>query len=115
MNYTDGKHWLLELSYTNAKNYYIVLADHNPLEDDDFTQNILPDLESEFVSDYDYLDNGKPDINDFEDEDDYAAAYDEWWNEYVSNISEDAVLITEDNIDNYGEEWLNGQSTIEYD
>lgn len=39
--YLDNKHWLVTLEIGNAENDYIVISDKDPVEDEDFCENIL--------------------------------------------------------------------------
>lgn len=110
--YLDNKHWLVTLEIGNAKNNYIVISDKNPIEDEDFCENILQELEADFVSDYSYLYHDTPQEEDYATEEEYNEAVDAWYNDFVSEISVYSKLITKDNIENYGESWLDSQSVI---
>lgn len=107
--YLDNKHWLVTLEIGNAENNYVVISDKNPIEDEDFYKNILPELEADFVSEYSYL-YDTPQEEDYATEEEYNEAVDAWCNDFVSEISVHSKLITKDNIENYGESWLDSQS-----
>ena len=110
--YLDNKHWLVTLEIGNAENNYIVISDKNPIEDEDFCENILQELEADFVSDYSYLYHDTPQEEDYATEEEYNEAVDAWYNDFVSEISVHSKLITKDNIENYGESWLDSQPVI---
>lgn len=109
--YLDNKHWLVTLEIGNAENDYVVISDKNPIEDEDFYKNILQELEADFVSEYSYL-YDPPQEEDYATEEEYDEAVDAWCNDFVSEISVHSKLITKDNIENYGENWLDDISYI---
>lgn len=109
--YLDNKHWLVTLEIVNAENNYVVISDKNPIEDEDFCENILPELEADFVSEYSYLYDTLQE-EDYATEEEYNEAVDAWCNDFVSEISVHSKLITKDNIENYGESWLDDISYI---
>ena len=108
--YLDNKHWLVTLEIGNAENNYVVISDKNPIEDEYFYKNILQELEADFVSEYSYLYHDAPQEEDYATEEEYDEAVDAWCNDFVSEISVHSKLITKDNIENYGESWLDSQS-----
>lgn len=110
--YLDNKHWLVTLERGNAENDYIVISDKDPVEDEDFCENILKELEADFVSDYSYLYHDAFMEEDYATEEEYNEAVDAWYNDFTSEISVHSKLITKDNIENYGESWLDNQSVI---
>lgn len=110
--YLDNKHWLVTLEIGSAENDYIVISDKDPVEDEDFCENILKELEADFVSDYSYLYHDAFMEEDYATEEEYNEAVDAWYNDFTSEISVHSKLITKDNINNYSESWLDNQPVI---
>lgn len=96
---TNGKYWLITIKYPSvqdASNYEVVKSDVDPQET--YIKDAWEDLVEEVINDYIYLDHPED-----MDEDEYESFYENLRQE-VEIYSE---LITEDDINNYGVDWLN--------
>lgn len=96
---TNGKYWLITIKYPSARNacnYEVVKSDVDPQET--YIKDNWEDLVEEVINSFDYLDHPE----DMDEEE-----YDDFYEDLRQRIEIYTKLITEDNINNYGEDWLN--------
>lgn len=67
--------------------------------------DLINELECECYDSYSYLDEG-PDICDFETEDEYKQAYDEFYDYIHEQIDTYFIPINKETLDNYGYDWI---------
>lgn len=110
-NLTDGKHWIVTLDMPGGglESYYVIW-DTNPLEDSKFMLDYMTTWEDDYVYNYGDYDGDIPYPDDFDSEEEYNQAYADWESNFISEITEEAQLITQDIVDDYGEEYFNKQS-----
>lgn len=99
----SGKYWLITIKYPSAQdacNYEVVKSDTNPQET--YIKDNWDDLVEEVINDYIYLDHPE----DMDEEE-----YEDFYEDLRQEVEIYSELITEDNINNYGEDWLNGYLT----
>ena len=109
-NLTDGKHWIVTLDMPGGgfESYYVIW-DTNPLEDSKFMLDYMTTWEDDYISNYRDYEEDIPDPDDFDSEEEYNQAYADWESNFISGITEEAELITQDIVNDYGEDYFNKQ------
>lgn len=99
----DGRHWLVIAKYPcaqTAEEYEIVESDIDPLE---YNDDLYEEMAESCFQSYSYLD--RFDEDEYDSEEEYNEAYDEFYEDIKSQIDVFAKLITPELLEEYGEKW----------